>query len=187
MKKVLALIAAGILAAGVLCTVGCAGQNSEQLIRDSLTKQLDKYKNADEAAMTELATVAESEGLDEMGIDSQEFAAAVLDGFDYSIDKIVVNDNNATASVSITSKSYTDFENRMNDVISGITSDPAFAEMTEEEATTALGEKVMQAFDECEIITENADIEYTLKDNVWEPVKGDASLAGLDSIVFANE
>lgn len=184
MKKVLAFIAVGILAAAVLCMTGC-GQNSEQLIRDSLSQQLESYKNADDAAMSQLATVAENEGLDEMGIDSQEFAAAVLDGFDYSIDNVTVDGNSATASVTIISKSYSDFETRMMDIVTGITSDPSFADMTEEEATQKLGEQVMQAFADTEIITEQADIEYKLENNVWEPVKGDASLADLDSMVFA--
>lgn len=185
MKKILALIAAGVLAAGVLCMTGCAGQDSEKLIRDSLTQQLDSYKNADDAAMSELATVAENEGLDEMGIDSQEFAAAVLDGFDYSIDNVTVDGDSATASVTIISKSYSDFETKMMDMVENITSDESIKDMTEEEATQMLGEKVMEIFDQTEVITEQADIEYKLENNVWEPVKGDASLADLDSMVFA--
>ncbi len=184
MKKALALIAAGILAAGLLCMTGC-GPNSEKLIRDSLTQQLDSYKNADDAALSELATVAENEGLDSLGIDSQEFAAAVLDGFDYSIDNVKVEGDKAVASVTIISKSYSDFETRMNDILESLTSDESLKEMGTEEATQMLGERIMQAFSDTEIITEQADIEYKLENNVWEPVKGDASLADLDSMVFA--
>lgn len=184
MKRAIAIIAAGILAAGVLCMTGC-GQNSEQLIRDSLTQQLDSYKNADDAALSELATVAENEGLDEIGIDSQEFAAAVLDGFDYSIDNVTVDGNSATASVTIISKSYTDFETRINQILTDLPNDESLQDMAEEEVTQMLGEKVMEVFDQTEVITEQADIEYKLENNVWEPVKGDASLADLDSIVFA--
>ncbi len=184
MKKIVAIIAAGALVAGALCLIGC-GQSNEQLIREKLTEELDTFKNQDESAMSSIATVMENEGLNEMGIDSQEFAAAVLDGFDYSIDDVQVNGDTANATVTIISKSSSDFTNRVNEVAQTLTADPDLASMTDEEKMNKLGEAVMQAFDETEIVTETATIEYKLNDNMWEPVAGNNSLGSLDSIVFA--
>lgn len=183
-KKVSAVILAGVLAVGVLSLAGCA-DNSKELIEESLTNQLDTFKNKDDSALSQIASVAEDNGLSQMGIDNQEFAAAVLDGFDYTIDNITVDGNTAKADLTIISKSKSDFENKLNEAVETITNDPNLANMTQEEALNSLGDKVIEVFNNTEIITENVTIDYKLENDVWEPVGGDASLAGLDSIVFA--
>lgn len=184
MKKIISIMTAVALVAGALCLVGC-GQNNEQLIREKLTEELDTFKNQDDSALSSIATAMENEGLDEMGIDSQEFAAAVLNGFDYTIDDVQVNGDTANATVTIVSKSSSDFTQRITEVAQTLVDDPAIAELTSEEKMSKLGEAVMQAFDETEVVTETATIEYKLNNNTWEPVDGSNSLASLDSIVFA--
>ena len=185
MKKLIAVLAAAALVASAFCMVGCSTANDENLIREKLAEELDAFKNMDDSAMSEIATVAENAGLDEIGIDSQEFATAVLDGFDYSIDDVTVDGKTAVATVTIVSKSSSDFETRINEVVESITNDPEIAGMDQDAIMAKLSEAVMQAFDETEIVTETAEIEYELNDNTWEPVKGDNALADLDSIIFA--
>lgn len=185
MKKIIAITAAALLAVSAFCMTGCFGQSSEQLIRDTLASELDAFKNMDDSAMSEIATVAENAGLTDMGIDSQEFAAAVLDGFDYSIDSVEVDGDTATATVTIISKSSSDFETRINEAVQSITSNPDVSSMDQETLMNQLSDAVMQAFQNTEVVTETATIEYQLENNVWEPVEGESSLAGLDSIVFA--
>lgn len=184
MKKFVAILTAGLLVIGALCLAGC-GQDNAQLIREKLAEELDAFKNMDDSAMSQIATVAENAGLDEAGIDSQEFAAAVLEGFDYSIDNVAVDGNNAVATVTIVSKSSSDFEKRINEAIQSITNDADLQSMDQDAIMDKLSSSVMQAFADTEIITETADIEYALNGNTWEPVQGDNSLAELDSIIFA--
>lgn len=185
LKKIVAALTAGALALGAMGVVVGCGPDNETVIREAIVKEFDTYKNMDDSALSEIATFAEQEGLDELGIDGQEFATAVLDGFDYTVDSVTVNGKDAVAKVTIVSKSYSDFEDKFNAIIDEMTNDPSLAEMSEEEAVAAVGEKVMQVLDETETITESADVAYVLKGNVWEPAEGDKALANLDSLIFA--
>ena len=185
MKKLVSALAAGALVLGALFMVTGCGPSSEEVIRNAITQEMDSYKNMDDSAMSEIATMAENEGISELGIDDQEFAAAVLDGFDYNIDDITVDGDTATATVTIVSKSYSDFEERITNIINELTDDPSMAELDSDQIVEVVGERVMQAFDEVSLNTETATIEYKLNGNVWEPVDGDSALADLDSVVFA--
>lgn len=188
MKKAVALLAAALLTVMCACAlVGC-GPNSEELIRNSISEEFDAYKNLDDAKLSEIADKAEEEGLDELGINGTEFATAILDGFDYNIDSVVVNDKTATAELTIVSKSYSGFESQLEAVVDELKDDPSFADMTTEEMQNALGERVMAAFDNVETVTENVTLNYQLNadGNIWEPVNATEALSKLDSVIFAS-
>lgn len=183
-KKILALALSALLVLGTASVLTGCGEDPAQVIRESLTERFDSYKNADDEALSAIAALAENEGLDELGIDDQEFAVAVLDGFDYSIDDITIDGNNATATVTIVSKSYSDFEEKVKAIVSEMSSDSEIASKDEQEISTMLGERVMQAFDDVQINTEVVVLEYVLNGNEWQPVAEASTLAGLDSVIF---
>lgn len=185
MKKLIAILCASVLALGVLgVTAGC-GQDSEKLIRDSLTEQLDTYKNKDDSVLSATSTMLANQGLEQMGIDTDELAVSILDGMDYTIDSVTVDGNKAEAKLTIVSKSYSEFEAAVQQAVQEVTNDPNITNMDQQQIMELYGQKVMNAIANIQPTPEEATIEYELKGNQWEPVKGEHALADLDSIVFA--
>lgn len=185
-KKVVLPVAFALMAAFALVATGCASASSEDAIRQAVSQELDIYKNLDEEAMNMVMESAESEGLTDLGIDGREFATAVLDGFDYTINSVTIDGNHATANVTITSKSMSDFEQRLNDSASALVDAPSTSLMSSDEIKQKVGELAMETFGETEIIDETIDIEFELKDSTWVSTNVADALGNLDSMVFAN-
>lgn len=184
-KKVAALFTAGVLMLGALFAVTGCGANAEEAIRKAITEELDTYKNMDDSVLSATSTMLADQGLEEMGLDSRELAVTILDGFDYSIDSVTVDGDKAVATVTIISKSYSDFENEVEAAVSDVASVPGIEDMSQEEIYQLYGERIMEAINGLETKSETTDIEYARQGNVWEPVKGEQSLSHLDSLVFA--
>lgn len=107
-KKLLAPIM--LLCAVCLCALTACGPSVEDLIREDLTSQFDVIKNGGEEFVSEIEQSA-GEDFASLGVDTAEFTAAYLNGFDYSIDEVTVKDDTATATVTVTCKSLTDILN----------------------------------------------------------------------------
>lgn len=184
-KKIAALLAATMIMLGALLAVTGCGVNAEEAIRNAIAEEMDTYKNMDDSVLSATSEVLAGQGLEEMGIDSKELAVTILGGFDYSIDDVTVEDDKAVATVTIISKSYSDFEAAVDAAITEVTADPAVAGMSQEEIYQLYGQRIMAAIDGLQAKPETTEVEYTREGNAWEPVKGEKSLSHLDSLVFA--
>lgn len=107
MKKKLLL--APLMAALVACVVllsGCGGPSVEELITNDLTSQFDEIKNGGDDFLSGLEEASGDE-FEQLGIDPKEYAKSYLEGFDYKIGDVTVDDDKgtATAEVTITCKS----------------------------------------------------------------------------------
>ncbi len=186
-KAIIAAIAgASLLSLSLLALAGCAATSSEDAIRQAVSQELDIYKNMDEKAVSMVAESAENEGLTELGIDGREFAKAVLDGFDYRINDIVVNDKTATANVTIISKSMSDFETKFNDAVSELMSSAATSDLSTENVEQTVGSLAMETFGNTDIIEEDVELQFELEGNTWVSTNVAEALGSLDSMVFAN-
>ena len=85
-KIVLVGAMAALLALGATALAGCGGKSDADVIRESLTQELDQVKNLDDAFLSEVTASAETGGLDQFGIDAKELMKAYFGGFDYRID-----------------------------------------------------------------------------------------------------
>ena len=107
MKKKLLL--APLMAALVACVVllsGCGGPSAEELITNDLTSQFDEIKNGGDDFLSGLEEASGDE-FEQLGIDPKEYAKSYLEGFDYKIGDVTVDEDKgtATAEVTITCKS----------------------------------------------------------------------------------
>lgn len=185
-KKAIALTATAILLAfATVVASGCA-KTSEDVLREVVESEFNTYKNLEESALDEIATTAEQEGLSDLGITGEEFAAAVLSGFDYSIDGVQISGNDATVSTTIISKSSTDFESKLSEGVQEFVSSSEATSLTTEEKNLKIGSITMQAFEDTEIISEQVDIQFQLQDKTWVSTNASEVLANLDSLVFAD-
>lgn len=162
-----ALVAA--IALGCATLLGaCSGPNPEELIRADLTTNLDLVKNADEQTISELMEDIDADELEAYGIDGAEFAASLLEGFDYSIDSVTVEDDVAVAELSVTCKSATTLYGELESLTVDMLSDPSVYSMTQEELYAKVGELVMEALDETEVRTTPIEVSYTKTSEGWE-------------------
>ena len=173
MKKIL-LVPIMMLAA--LCLVvlpGCGGPSVEDLIRQDLTEQLDEIKQGGDDLMDEISE-ASGEDFATLGIDAKEFATSYLDGFDYSIGDITVEDRTATAKVDLTMKSLGDilsgFETQFADKLSSL---DLAAQADEQGLYTMAGELLMQVTQDTEPKTVTIEVPYESDDEgVWSESDG---------------
>lgn len=105
-KKKLLLPFAAVLVACLLVLAGCGGPSVESLITDDLTEQFDQIKNGGDDFLEGLEEASGDE-FEQLGIDPKEYAKTYLDGFDYKIVDVTVDEDKgkATAEVSVTCKS----------------------------------------------------------------------------------
>ncbi len=185
-KKLLALLVCAAMACALLvCGIGCGGPNNEQVIRDGISQELDSIKNKDEKVLEQIQANGKKAGLEKIGISSTDFANSALDGFDYSIGDITVDGNNATAQVTITSKSYSDLTSKLANLENDLRAQEDFDSLTADQVTQRSGQLMMDYMDNLATVTETVPVEYRLQGNQWVAVKGSKAYANLDSIVFA--
>ena len=100
-------IAAVLVVACALVLGGCSGEKPEDAIRADIVASFDRIKNLDEAALEEISSAMEVESLEPLGLEGDEIMRSLLDGFDYSVESVSVDESgeSATAEVSVTCKS----------------------------------------------------------------------------------
>ena len=103
-KSLAAICASAMLVVSVGALTGCnANEANEEVIRESMTKELDPYKNHDSSVISQIQS-QNAVALATVGVDGKEYAEALLDGFDYSIEDVTVDGKNATATIVMTQK-----------------------------------------------------------------------------------
>lgn len=168
----LALAVLLALSVGMVGMTGCkGGTNDEEAIRASLTSELDSIKNIDDTFVNEFSESINMSQLSVYGIDGVEFMKSYLNGFDYSIDSINVNGDNATAQITLTCKSYTGYQQALQQAVDEITADPdSLAALSSDEINQKIGEIVIGSLDGVELAaTQPISITYTKVDGTWEP------------------
>ena len=120
--------------------------------------------------MNEMATDMDVDELSTYGIDGVEFMKTYLDGFDYKIDDITVDGDKATAKVTLTCKSFTAYNQAVQNAATALASNPDALPTTEEELNQLLGQTVMDALAGVEVAeTDQINITYTKNGNTWTP------------------
>ena len=166
------LLLAPVMAIACVFTLvlgGCGGASAEDLIRQDLENYMGELDTANDAFVEGLEASA-GEDLDQLGITSDEFADAYLDGFGYEIGDITVDGDTATAELTITIKSYSDimttFQNNFYDwAYSADASDLSNESAIMEKA----GEMLIDAVNSVEPTSTTVDVTYTKNsDGDWE-------------------
>lgn len=181
MKRILSLILA-ICAAFSVCAVSGCQKSSEDVIRESIVDRFEPYKSMNEEIINRLSKTAEDEGLPELGLSGTDFAYAILDGFDYSIDNIEVSGNKATADITISSKSLTDLLESLKSTNAKLSSSSSQAQ---EYKTDQIIEAITQAIKDTKNSNETITLEFTLNGTEWTATNSTEELGKLDSAVFA--
>lgn len=100
-KKLLLAPLMAVLVACVVVLSGCGGPSVEELITEDLTTQFDEVKNGGDDFLSGLEEASGDE-FEQLGIDPKEYAKTYLEGFDYKIGDIVVDEDKGTATAEVT-------------------------------------------------------------------------------------
>lgn len=182
---------AGIVAVALALVVFAMGAltacspSPDAAIRDAITDEFDTFKNKDDSAIEQIAKSAEAQGIDQYGIENEQFADMVLDGFDYHINSVEVDGNSASANITISSKSAAAFKDKLTAAIADISANPDLASMSNDEKMELISQAITDSFKDIEIVNENVTIEYSNVNGTWTPTNSGTALGSLDSVVFA--
>lgn len=133
-KKLLLAPLMAVLVACVVVLSGCGGPSVEELITEDLTTQLDEVKNGGDDFLSGLEEASGDE-FEQLGIDPKEYAKTYLEGFDYKIGDVTVDEDKgvATAEVSITCKSMNkiveDFSTQYQEKVAALDTVPSDDEL----------------------------------------------------------
>lgn len=186
MKKKIWAIPMVLVAA--LCTVllsACGGPSVEELIREDLETAFSEVSAEDEELVDAMSAGA-GDSFEMLGIDTQDFATAYLDGFAYDIDEVTVDEENgvATAVVKVKMKSITEimteFSGQFETWIMGLDQS---ALPSEEELYAKGGEILMDVTKATEPGESDVIIDYNKNDEgTWEADE-DAEMAIMDAMM----
>lgn len=173
-KWALLVLTAALAATMLAGLTACGGESAEDVIRKGVTEELESIKNLDQAALDEImaGAGAADAGLDEYGIDMEEFCRTWLTGFDYSVDNVTVDGEKATVTVTITCKSLMEGVNIFMDKVTALTEDPEAMSQSMDELNQQMGTMLMEAIGEAPAETNTVDLPYVLNGNTWEPGAG---------------
>lgn len=175
--RTLRVCALSLILTLALCPLltGCAHQTDEEAIESSIAKRLDGYKNPDSSETANFAARMDIDSLSQYGVSMADFMRAYLDGFDYEITSVDVDDDTATATVVMRCKSFSGYETALAGATSEMGSDQQIATMTTDELDEAFGEAILASLEGVEVRdTDPITITFEKTDNVWMPVS-DAS------------
>lgn len=133
-KKLLLAPLMAVLVACVVVLSGCGGPSIEELITEDLTTQFDEVKNGGDEFLSGLEEASGDE-FEQLGIDPKEYAKTYLEGFDYEIGDVTVDEDKgvATAEVSITCKSMNkiveDFSTQYQEKVAALDTVPSDDEL----------------------------------------------------------
>ena len=171
-RTVIRSIAAALVVACALVLGGCSGENPEDAIRADIVANFDQIKNLDEATLEEISSGMDVEALEPFGLEGDEIVRSLLDGFDYSVESVSVDDSgeSATAEVSVTCKSATDLTESSEDAVASIFQEPDYLSLLgDDEALGArMGELMMGALDGLTPSEKSIELDYAKGKDGWE-------------------
>ena len=170
LKKRVSLVLACVMVAA-LCVgmTGCSGESDEDVIREGVTAEFESIKNLEQEVLDDLVTSVEASGdMSMLGVDNEEFCRGLLEGFDYSVDEVVVDGDTATVKATMTCKNVSAILTSWTEDVTVFAADPAVLEMTEDELYTEMGTMLMTTIGEAELISTQVELPYEKIDNTWQ-------------------
>ena len=183
MKKRLLLVpaialalCAAIFASG--CNSGPTVEEIEATIREDVSDRLGLLQDPESDEYQELVGAMESSlvGMEDMGVSGEKVVDSLLDGYEYEVTSVSVDQEEGTAEVevAVTCKSLSDMNDNLSalqqEVESEVAADPErFLAMSEAELMEYTGEKVMGLFDDAEPRETDLTLTYSENDDgEWE-------------------
>ncbi|WP_449316378.1 hypothetical protein [Rubneribacter sp.] len=179
-KRAVPFLLAGALAlAGILPATGC-GPSAEETITGEAVESLEAVKTQRPELMDALGADPALEGLGAIGVDARAFLSSYLAGFDYRIEDVSAEGDEATVTIVLTCKSMKAFNEELDRFAEGLASDESVPNMTQEELNGLVAQAAIETM-EALSPAETAPIALSFKreEGLWKPAAGsEAALTG---------
>lgn len=187
-KKAAALVCAIALAAvPVMGLSGCGGPKDEDVIKQTLTADLDALKSVDEDTVKSAMGDATWNEMQQYGVDPYEFYSDCVKNFSYDNVAVQVDGDTAKATFEVSNIDIEQvMQSWMSDVVTYASSQEALDDYTNL-GEDGIAKKMMAmltdklAADDAPMTTKSMSLDFEKSDGTWQP--SDASQ--LQSIVFA--
>lgn len=185
-KFLAAILAAGMLAAGLALAACSGGPSVEEQIKQDLASQLDSIKDLEgQEGINELIAEVEAQAdLSEYGVSSGDYVTSVFDGFDYAIGTVTVNEEDAVANVTLTCKSFNDATVVAEELTQEFVDTVDVTTLTDEDLNKKIGEILIQSIEQTQPKQTEVQIRYVLKDGAWT-LDEDSITNALNEALFA--
>lgn len=166
-KSIAAVGVAAMMVFTLGAFTGCnANEANEEVIRESITEEFEPYKNHDSSVINQIRS-ENAVALATIGIDGEEYAKALLDGFDYSIEDVTVDGKNASVTMVITQKDID--EDEAEAIMTALAEDPSFASMSMDERKALISDKIFEYINSVDAAPQDPiTIDFVLNGNTWE-------------------
>lgn len=161
---------ATLLIAGAAFLPACA-PDADNTLRGSLAQKLDGIKALDGGFIEELKADTDADLFSAYGLDGTEFMRAYLDGFDYSIDSIAIDGDTATATVTLTCKSFSGFQQKLTEGREALLADEELAAQGNDAVNARYRQLIMDSLAATPLApTQPFTLTYQLEGDTWTPV-----------------
>lgn len=186
----IALAALAVVAIFLVVTFvvpGIGGGSPDQAVEAVVAERLDAFKNGDDDAIEEVSDIindgwmdlAYGSTLEDCGTDSTEYARVMLDGFDYTIDGVDVDESAGTAEVEVTVTSRDVFEviDNFEYMLDAYQSSDEYAYTTVDQDLERYGTMLIEAANNADLSSDNSftltleedgDGEWELDEDTWD-------------------
>lgn len=146
---------------------GC--ESNEDAVRNAVSDEFNEIKNADPAAIEEIAgDSTQFDALSAYGITATDAYDALFSDFDYKIESVKVDGDNATVSVVFTTKDLSDFQSALIAAASNM-DQSSISSMTPEQFNVAIGKLVLDTIRSLPTTqTDPVEFELAKKNGSWE-------------------
>lgn len=155
--------------------LSCSSKTDKEVIQESIAKELDGFKNMDDTALANFVDDMDIDELSQFNVNPKDFMHSYLDGFDYFIDDIEIDSNKATATVTLSCKSFSEYESKLSDATAHLSDSDTLTQMSSSELNELFGSIIMDSLEETPVKnTQPIYIVFTKNNNTWVP-SGSAS------------
>ena len=175
-----------VLAVGLVFGLAACGKSDESLVRAQVTQALDVFKNPSLEKLTELtgddnATIS---GLEEFGIDGDEFLVHSFKHFDYKIKEVTVDGEEAKVTVTVTNA---DLQAALTDAASTFNQGDIADLVGTEDFEQQVMQRFIQAYYEKvdasdNLVTNDVELTLTKADDAWQI--DESSISNLSNTLF---
>lgn len=169
-KLVFAAAMTLVLLLTVFFLAGCASKSDsgEEVIRVSLTEELEAVKSFDDSFVEEALAGMGDAGFEQFGISAEEFLTEYLEGFDYAIDAVEIDEDEAWATVTFRCKSFKSLCSLIEYESKRALGNRDVSALGEEELSGLVAEVVLSSLEQVEVSACDPVIfEYELVNGEW--------------------
>jgi uncharacterized membrane protein len=173
-------LSAKLLTAFLICIliaiagmVGCGSKtiSDEQEIQSAVIDALSGYKDFNSETLDEFAVEMDLDKLDQFGLTGQTFLKKYFEGFDYSISDININNNQASVSVTVACKDFTEIENAISQNVSKLVEQAQAGKLTSSTMKQSYGDLILDSIDKTNLKNYSLTLTYSKDDaGIWVPV-----------------